>query len=741
MRKFKISFSLVIMASFLAVVSSAQSSVAQTGNGDPVDLQADQLVHDESGQIITASGDVVLMQAGRKVSADKITYNLREDKVVAIGNVEFTDANGDKHYAEQADFNNALKDGFVEGLQTFLTDGSSFRAASGLHSNGNKTTMTDAFYTACETCKDNPDKSPLWQIRASEVEHDKENQSISYRNARFEIKGVPVAYTPYFSHPDGSVKRKNGFLTPHAGYKSELGAFIRSSYYHDIAPDKDMTIGFMAMSDEAPLVLAQWRQRWDDASLIIDGSTTYSKLTDDINGQEIEKKEEFRGNISVDGKWDINDKWRSGLKIDASSDDQYLRQYDFEDEDVLRNEVYLERFSGRNYADARLIAFQDLRIDENEEDQPFILPEINAGFIGDPNSMPITGGRWSFDTSFLTLLRDDDEQDMNRINAALGWQKRLVSGYGLVSVLDANLQSALYNVNDRTGSNISNNIKGNSNETRSFGYISALTSYPLAKEFQASQVVIEPIVSIVAAPNISEDDNIPNEDSLDVQLGINNIFEQNRFPGSDGVEDSSHATYGVKTGVYGNDGSYGEIFIGQSYRFSDDDNPFALGSGLDDQDSDVVGKISAGYDSNYKFDYRFQLDNHNLSSQRHEVDIKVNLGDFDFSTQYLFAKALDNADIDETREQVSNAASYYLNDNWRIYGSARHDLGVDPGLRKAGFGVDYIGQCVSLSMIGERNLTDKSSGDSGTEIMFRIGFKNLGEFETTSLTIGGDDEE
>ncbi len=729
--------SLILFSSltlFAAIPSYAQDKEP------PVDLQADSLTHDENGQSVTALGDVVLMQGERTLKADKVVYNIGEDTVIATGSVELIDANGDKHLSQNAKFNNALKDGFVEGLQTFLTDGSNFKADSARHEGGKRTVMKNASYTSCKTCKDSPDKEPLWQIIASEVAHDKESQSVSYKNARFEIKGVPVAYIPYFSHPDGSVDRKSGFLTPSAGYKSDLGAFVQGDYYWSIAPDKDLTFGVMAMTRESPMALVEYRQRWDDASLVMDGSVTYSSRRDIDGGADIVRDDKVRGSFSVDGLWDINNKWRSGIDIEVVSDDQYLRQYNFDNKYVLKNEIYAERFSGRNYAAGRLMAFQDLRTDENRQDQPHVLPEIEASFIGEPDSVPVIGGRWSADMSLLGLVRDNDEQGVNRAYSSIGWKKRHVSDFGLVSVLDANLQGAVYNVNDRTGSNGNDNIDGNSTEARGYGYINAATSYPVAKRLKKAQILIEPSVSLTVSPNIGVDSDIPNEDSQDVQIDALNLFEANRFSGVDGVEDRSHITYGARSGIYGDDGSYGEIFMGQSYRFNNNDNPFAKGSGLDRQSSDVVGQISANYKGDYALDYSFQLDDENLSPQRHEIDASARINRLDLSTRYLYAKALDGTDINETREQIRNSASYYINDNWRIYGSAQHDLGVDSGLREARFGVDYIGDCVSLSMVGQRNLTDKSSGNSGTEIMLRIGFKNLGEIKTSGVTLGRNEE-
>ena len=730
----------ILLSGVAATVAYTSFPAFAQNSNAPVDLQADRLIHDENGQKVTAIGDVILIQDGKTVKADEIAYFLAEDKVIAIGNVEFTDITGDKHYADRVEFDNALKDGFAEGLKTFLTDGSRFNASNGQHIRGNKTVMKDANYTPCEPCETDPNAAPVWQIRASEVEHDKESKTVSYRNARFELAGVPVAYLPYFEHPDGTVKRKSGFLTPSAGFTSSLGGFVKSSYYWSIAPDKDLTAGLMVMTDEVPLGTLEWRQRWTNASLEASGTVTYSSRTDKVAGNNISQDDEVRGSVKAIGSWDINNKWRAGANIDLASDDQYLRQYDLDTEDVLHNELYVERFSGRNYASARILAFQDTRIDEYRQDQPHVLPEIEVGFLGEPDSVPVIGGRWSADLSLLGIVRDNDEQDVNRGYAQLGWQRKLVSDYGLVTVFDAQGSATFYDVNDRTGSIGSTSVEQNSREQRYHAYINAQTSYPIAKNYENHQWVIEPIAALKASPELDDYEDYPNEDSQDVQLDALNLFNPNRFPGEDGIEDGSHATYGIKTGIYGNEGSYGKVFLGQSYRFNEDQNPFTQGSGLENQSSDFVGQVSASYKNDYTLDYRFQADDENFSSQRHELDAGLKYKDLTFNTTYLYAKGLSGTDIDETREQITNSASYYINDNWRLYGSARHDLGVDPGLRKAGFGIDYIGQCISLSAIGQRNLTDDSSGDSGTEIFFRIGFKNLGEFETSGFQIGGEEE-
>lgn len=706
----------------------------------PVDLQADSMQHDKAESKVVATGNVIMQQLGRTVRADQIEYYTKKDVVIATGNVEFTDDNGDKHYADRIQFSNSLKNGFVQDLRSDLVDGSHFTAQTGENEDGNVTVMSDATYTPCESCKDNPNKAPLWQIRASDVTHNKEDKTISYHNARFEVKGVPVAYVPYFSHPDGTEKRKSGFLTPSLGYQSETGGFVEESYYWSLAQDKDLTVGVRAMTLENPLILSQWRQRWDRAQVIADASFTYSGRADSINGVTVQKKDELRGNLRVDGLWNMNELWRSGVKLNLASDDQYLRQYNLDSEDVLENEVYAERFKGRNYSAIRMLAFQDTRIEEDRDDQPNILPEIETSFLGEPNSVPLIGGRWSADASMLGLVRGGSEQDMNRFSAAVGWQRRLISSLGLLTTLSAKLRGDFYDIGDSYATGLNSNVDGNTTQGRGFGYVNAQSSYPMSKQITPdTQMVVEPLVAVTLAPNV-KNDKVPNEDSQDIQIDASNLFEPNRFPGLDRVEDQSHVTYGLKTGIYMADGSSGDVFIGQSYRFDDKNNPFTTGSGLDQQSSDLVGKVSLNYKNAYKVDYRFQMDNEDLSSQRHEFDGSLSFANVTLGSQYLYAKGLEDTDVSETREQVRNYVSYKIDDQWRVMASARHDLGIDKGLRQAAAGLDYSGQCISATLSASRNLTDEASGDSGTEVFLRIGLKNLGEFETSGLSFNNSNE-
>lgn len=705
---------------------SNSAVTGQFNKQQPVDMTADSLSHNDETQVVTATGNVVLRQEGRVLKADKVSYNLQSDTVTAMGNVSLREPNGDVHFVDEVVLSNKMKDGFVKGVNTYLVDGGHFVAEEGTRGD-NKIIMTSASYTPCE-CETDNQGNPAWQIKANEVTYHEDEHRISYRNAWFEMFGIPLAWLPYLSHPDGQEDQKSGFLTPVVGYDSYLGGVLTNEYYWAVAPDKDVTIGAMLTTRELPVALAEYRQRFANAELEISGSTTYSGYTDSIGGQDVEKDEELRGHFEAEGLWNITDKWRAGLDLEISSDDQYMRQYDFSNKDVLENEIYVERFSGRNYGIGRVLAFQDVRIRESQEDQPNILPEVVVSMLGDPGQT--LGGRWSLDLSLLSLERNNGGQDMDRIVSEAGWQGRYVTNFGLVNTAELGVRGDVYYVRDRDVATTGSGRSNAGSETRGFAYANIMSSYPLVRDFDTVQVVIEPTVALTLAPSVnSEDTNIPNEDSQDVQLDVSNLFESNRFPGKDRIEDDSHVTYGMRTGLYSHRGNYADVFVGQSHRFDDKENPFPVGSGLSEQDSDIVGQIAALYQGHIGMNYRFQLDSEDMSSQRHEFDGFAKAGPVHLNTRYLFAESLEGTDINETREQLENALSYDVTNSWRARGSALHDLGEDSGLRKASIGLDYVGCCLSFSTTAERTLTTDASGDSGTSVWFKIGLKGIGEFQ------------
>lgn len=716
-----------ILLTGVAVVPMARAAISsgdlespspqiQPVDPDQVDFAANSVAYDETGQIITAEGDVEISQNGKIVRAQKVIYNLPKDTVEAVGDVVMLEPSGDVHFADRAELERKLKNAYVQKLRSVLADGSRLTADEGQHV-GTKTEMKNATYTPCEPCKADPEKPALWQIAAEKVTHDEAEHSISYENAKFEVYGVPVMYAPYFSHSDGTIKQKSGFLPPKLSLSSQLGFGLTSKYYGAISPSEDATIGARVFSKNTPQFLGEYRKRFDNAEMQFESSATYSNSED-----------EFRGHLFGEGLWDIDSKWRAGFKTQLTSDDTYLNEYDLSNENVLENQLYLERFEDRDYFVARALAFQDVRVSDRSADQPNILPEMQANFLGDPNGL--LGGRWSADFSSLNLLRKGNGQDVFRGSGELAWQRHDILPVGLVNTFNISARGDAYEISDRDEDSIVGG-SGGADAFRVYPLIHDVLSYPVSRNVGNAQIVIEPTVAFTASTNTKNDTDIPNEDSQDVQIDATNIFDANRFPGIDRVEDGAHVTYGARTGAYMGDGSKGEIFLGQSYRLDNSDNPFPEGSGLSEQESDLVGQIVAQYKDLYNLNYRFQLGSENFQSERHEIDGFATFGDLSLSATYLYARNLEGTDLQESRQQVYGAAAYKLDEEWTLTTAARYDLSTeDEGLRYTDLGINYAGQCFNILTRARRTFTDEDTGDNGTEVTVQIGLKNLGSFGT-----------
>ncbi len=706
--------------------SSGQAAIPSQEES-PVDFAAGSVEYDEVNQKVTASGDVEIIQDGRIVKADRVVYDLKTEVVSAEGNVALLETNGDVHFLDKADLAQAMKNGYVKKLRSVLADGSRFTADEGHREDGVRTIMDNATYTPCEPCKANPDKPPAWQIRADKVIHDNEDHSVTYKNATLEVAGTPVAYVPYFSHGDGTVKQKSGFLTPTFNLSSDLGFSATPFYYWAIDETQDATFGVRTFIEHMPMLLGEYRKRFNDAELEVSGSINYSDRTDSSGGEYEYVDDEMRGHFFGTGLWDINEKWRAGFDAAMASDDQYMRQFDIASDDVLENKLYVERFDDRDYATLRAFSFQDLRISDRAADQPDILPEAIVSYLGNPGDT--LGGRWSLDASALGLTREGSGQDVLRGSAALGWERKDILDIGLVNVVSASIRGDAYNVPKRD-EDLLGSGDGDSTSARFYPVLHNVTSYPMVNNIsEEAQAIFEPMVSFTAVSDVKNNTDIPNEDSQDVQLDVNNIFEPNRFPGLDRVDDSSHITYGARTGIHGADGSMGEIFLGQSYRLDNDDNPFPTGSGLDTQTSNYVGEINAIYTDRINLNYRFELSSDDFSSQRHELDASTVIDRFTLSGSYFFARSLEGTDLTTAREQLYGSLAYDFSDEWRGTATARYDLSEeDEGLRNAGLLLEYLGQCYTVSATAVRNFTFESTGDAGTEIMLRVGLKNVGQF-------------
>ena len=80
---------------------------------------------------------------------------------------------------------------------------------------------------------------PGWKLSAKKVVHDEEKQNIYYEGATLSILNIPVLYSPFFSHPDPTVKKRSGLLMPTISSDNNLGTTFSIPYFFNISSNYD----------------------------------------------------------------------------------------------------------------------------------------------------------------------------------------------------------------------------------------------------------------------------------------------------------------------------------------------------------------------------------------------------------------------------------------------------------------------------------------------------------------------
>lgn len=702
----------------------------------PVLLTADQVTFDEPNGLVTATGNVELAQGPRNVRADKITYNQRTKVVIATGAIRLVEPSGDIIFADYAELTDDLKDVFIENIRVLMTDNGRVAGNEGERREGKLTRISRGVYSPCDLCKSDPTRAPLWQIRAVRIVHDNQEHEVRYKDATMEIFGIPVGYTPYLSHPDPSVDRKSGFLTPSFGNSSDLGFIAKTHYYWDIGDNQDATFDVSGYSKLGLLLGGQYRKRFENGRLEIEGAVTQGEIS---NGQAAgaPKDRRTRGYFAAKGLFNIDEVWRAGFDVKKASDESFLRRYYGFRDDYLTSKAYVEGFQGRNYASVAAYGFQDLRYG-NTVAEPVAVPAARYNALGEPGSL--LGGRWSFDTSLLAVTRPDDAgPNTRRFVVQPGWERNIVSGAGFITTLSGSVLAAGYTADRFNSADPTTRGTEDTSGVRFFPQAQATIRYPFVRYGESSQQLIEPIGQLTVAPKLRNGKVFPNEDSLDVEFDESNLLSPNRFTGIDRLDDGMRLTYGLRAALYGYKEGSASLFLGQSRRLTEAAAGFQGGSGLEDRTSDYVGKLDLQPADWLDVNYGFRIDHDTLRPRRHSLNASAGVPLLRLSTSYTFVDqtASRNAVTQDRVEQATFGLSSNFAPRWSLGMSHQQAMEPLPGARSSLATLTYSDECLIFQSIVQRDYTTTASGvKDGNTIYFRFVFKNVGEFQTPSISAG-----
>jgi LPS-assembly protein len=707
-------------------------------------VQAVEVDYDYNNSRVSAVGNVQMFYNGTSVEADKVIYDQKTKRLHAEGNIRMTDAEGKITYANIMDLSDDYRDGFVDSLRVDTADATRMAATRADRSSGNYTVFENGVYTACAPCKDDPKKPPLWQVKGARIIHDQTDKMLYFENAQLEFFGVPMAYLPYFSTPDPTVKRKTGFLMPGYTTVSTYGFGVETPFYWAIAPDYDATFNPRFTTKQGVLFQGEFRQRLMDGSYQIRAYGIDQLDPKQFVGQPGDRQ--FRGGVETKGQFALNDKWVWGWDGVLLSDYYFMSDYRLAQyKDPLGSflslpteaisQLYLTGVGNRSFFDARTIYY--LSFSGNQNQVPVIHPVIDYNNV---INSPIFGGEFSYKTNLTSLTRDIAAFDpittlantaslctttsadplartpsqcllrgipgtYTRLSAEAQWRKSFTDPFGEIWTPFAIVRADAINASISNQPGVSNFLPvGDTNALRVMPTVGLEYRYPFINVQPWGTTTIEPIAQVIIRPNEPYAGKLPNEDAQSLVFDASNLFSVDKFSGYDRVEGGGRANVGVQATTQFDRGGSVNMLFGQSYQLFGlnsyavaDMTNTGLDSGLQNARSDYVARVNYSPNRTYTFSVRTRMDEATWQVNRFEAEGRASFDRWSVSMIYGDYAAQPQLGYLNRRQGILSSASVKVASNWVVSGSARWDLEANK-INQYVVGAGYVDDCFVLAV-------------------------------------------
>lgn len=726
-------------------------------------LEANSLTNDEKANTLTISGEVEGRYQDRTLRAETVVYDLNTGEIVANGNVVLIDATGSTQYADKLELSDELEAGTATNYTGRIEGGGVVGARFVNRNTQEEFEFYNAYYTACELCRatDGDVETPSWRLRAKRVRQDKDTRTIRYNDAVLELLGVPVLYTPYLAHPDPSAERASGLLTPFVGLASDKGFTLEAPYYWAIDDHTEATFTPRIFSKVNPLMEYQFARLFNTGRIDVEGSFTYGSIFD-RDGNAFDDPNRFfdpstaptgkrlRSHIYADGYFEPTDFWTYGFGVQLATDDNYLNRYDLNEQPGTRG-VY-DSESRRNTSQAYLVGqdddtrlsvstvgFQDLRtrivelgndqlrvFEDNDDALPIIAPKIELEkYFSDP----VLDGRLKLfgDTTWLTR---QEGTDYGRGTLGLDYSKTLIAPGGIEVQPFANARFDYYEIEPEGGSS--------TDFSRTLGQVGVDARYPFIRSGGSVTWILEPRVQVTQNFGDAKLDQFMAvdqngfavdlaQDGTDIDLDQALFWQSNKAAGYDLWEDGLRADVGASVSANWNS-NRAHLFVGQSYT-TNDNTEFEISSGLQEDNSDLVGLFELDLGNRFTSKTRVRYDEDSSNFRRIDSSLRYYDKRFDLTTRYYRIDSASNPLLalnNAPSEEVSGALGIKIAEKWRTRYTGFYDIDSN-NLRRQSLALTYQDDCTLIELTYTReNLANDAIRDS-SGFGIRIALLTLGD--------------
>ena len=690
------------------------------------------------GNIALLDGDVQISQGFRQVRSDTARINQNNRQVILEGNVRFREP-GLLLLGNNAKIDIDSKEVQIDDATYVLHEATVRGSAKSLSRNKDGIiVINDASYSSCEP------GDATWQLMTSEINIDQSSGFATVKNARLEVKDLPIFYFPYLKFPVDD-RRASGLLFPTISAGNENGLDFTQPVYWNIAPNYDATISPRYIRERGFGIESEFRHlsRWSETELVANflGSDKGGANDDEIDAETglhpFEGKDRYLLSLQHRGGGDRP--WSTLLDFNEVSDVDYFRDLGNFTPDE-NSSTHLQRRASAGYKTKNwnyLVEAQDYQvITKGLTDQYSVLPRISMdGYYRFDNNLVVElNHRYSVfdhdDPNFVTGSR-------SRLDYGVTWDKRWTWGYFKPKVAFNHLTYAL---------NANNSILSNKSPSVSVPVYSIDSSIFLEREINwlaNHKQTFEPRLFYINA-RFEDQSTLPDFDTKEFTPSYDLLFSGNRFNGGDRISDEERLTVAF-TSRFIDQNSGQERFrasIAQSIYYSDrlvtlSSNPTVTElAELRRNQSPLAVELAARLAKNWRFTSDLIYDNHDNDLEKSSVGVRYNDREnrlFNFTYRYTRRepRLFDGMDVDQDIEQVDMSAFIPLAGNFNLVGRWNHDFTNQRELELfAGF--EYNSCCWRASLVArhwldreDQFLFPEEQLKSRNGVFLQIQFKGL----------------
>ena len=650
-------------------------------------------------------------QDGNLVTVSMFEYQLQKNLFSSIGKIQILDTNNNKYYFKEIHVDTKKKEMIGSDVSVVL-DQENFGltkkfdprfVSNDIYISKNKSNFQKGVFTVC---KNREGKCPPWSLQAKKISHDKAKKTIYYDHATLKFYDIPIFYFPKFFHPDPTVKRQSGFLTPFFTKSTTVGTGFGLPYYWAINKNKDLTFTPKIYANENVLLLNEYRQAFKNGFLTLDTSYTEGykdSSTTKTTGSRNHIFAEFDVNLSE------NESYESALslKIQRTSNDTYFRIHDIntalakKENTNLENKITYSFSKDDTYLDISSTVYEDLRKKDNSRYE-YILPNVLFGksfFTEKFGTLDFKSNAYhkNYNTNkTLSILTND-----------IVWSPgSYITPKGFVNSLEGFIKNTNYDAKKTTDYKNTGMI----NEISSA--LSFKSSFPMKKETSRYSKIFSPNYMVRFAPG-----HMRNLSGDDIALNYNNLFSTNK---TSVIEDGLSTVLGFNYVVnekneQGKEREKLSLSMGQIFNLEENKNLPAKSS-LDQKMSDVVGELKYNFSKIGSIDYKFSID-HNLNQFNYnEIASTFNFGKVDFNLDYLEERSHIGSE-----HYISSGVTLNVNDNNKLsFGTKKNYKTSSTEFYDLQY--QYEIDCLTAGLVYRREFYEDSDVEQKDSLMFVIKF-------------------